>query len=163
MRARTALGMAGLLGVGAGTMYLLDPDRGRRRRATLRDKTMRGARIARTALGKTARDIQNRSRGLVHDIGTLFTSQDVSDTKLAERIRSRLGHVVSHPGSITVECRGGDVTLGGIVYDTEIRALLGEVGRVRGIGSLHDRLVVRRIGKADAASRERQGAENASR
>src|SRR5687768_4718196 len=48
------------VGVGASAMFLLDPDRGARRRALLRDKAVRAKRKTRDAADATARDIANR-------------------------------------------------------------------------------------------------------
>lgn len=61
-RFTVAIGAAAL---GAAAMYLLDPDHGRRRRALARDK-VNSARIrTRKAAERTARDLNNRARGLV--------------------------------------------------------------------------------------------------
>lgn len=46
-------------GLGAGMMYLLDIDQGRRRRALVRDQAARSARKTRDAVAATARDAQN--------------------------------------------------------------------------------------------------------
>ena len=52
------------LGIGAGLMYLLDPDHGRRRRALLRDKTVSTAHKIDDSFGRTLRDLDHRARGL---------------------------------------------------------------------------------------------------
>jgi hypothetical protein len=59
--ATLAAGMA----VGAGIMYLLDPDRGTRRRALVRDKVVRTGRKMSEAADKRIRDLNNRARGAV--------------------------------------------------------------------------------------------------
>src|SRR5437763_15093221 len=51
-------------GLGAGLMYILDPDLGRRRRALVRDKAVRLANKAQDAACVVSRDMQNRARGL---------------------------------------------------------------------------------------------------
>jgi hypothetical protein len=51
-------------GLGAGLMYMLDPDTGRRRRALARDKAVRLAHEAEDAAEVVARDATNRARGL---------------------------------------------------------------------------------------------------
>jgi hypothetical protein len=56
--------LLGGVGAGAGLMFLLDPRSGRRRRGQLRDELVRDARGVRAGAGKTARDIQHRSKGL---------------------------------------------------------------------------------------------------
>ena len=60
--------MVGGAGLGAGLMYLLDPDKGRRRRALIRDQAMHSARTTRGAAEATMRDTQHRTRGIVSSI-----------------------------------------------------------------------------------------------
>lgn len=61
---RKGIPLAGCgVGLGAGLMYVLDPDRGRRRRAQLRDRTTHAVGEALDTLGKSGRDIRNRARG----------------------------------------------------------------------------------------------------
>ena len=50
--------------LGAGLMYLFDPERGRRRRALLRDKAVSLSSQTGDALGRTARDLSNRATGV---------------------------------------------------------------------------------------------------
>src|SRR5258705_13553155 len=50
--------------VGAGIMYLLDPDRGRRRRRLLEDRLGHAARDAGALLGNSARHLANRAVGI---------------------------------------------------------------------------------------------------
>ena len=45
------------LGLGAGLMYLFDPDRGRRRRTRIRDAAGHIVNAAGDAIGKAARDV----------------------------------------------------------------------------------------------------------
>lgn len=53
------------LGLGAGLMYFFDPERGRRRRALVRDQMAHGTRITRDAAGATSRDMAHRASGTV--------------------------------------------------------------------------------------------------
>jgi hypothetical protein len=55
------------LGIGAALMYLFDPEGGGRRRALVRDKAVKFNRQTREALEGTAKDLSNRTKGLVHD------------------------------------------------------------------------------------------------
>ena len=58
--------------MGAGVMYLFDPDRGRRRRARLRDRLLHGAHEAEDfgeAAASTARHMRNRARGMLAETG----------------------------------------------------------------------------------------------
>src|SRR6476646_2383946 len=67
MRSYIGLGALGA-GIGAGLMFLLDPQMGKRRRAVLRDKTYSLARHASAAVDRTARDLKNRTYGTVVSI-----------------------------------------------------------------------------------------------
>jgi len=57
---------AGLIGavVGGTAMFMLDPDRGARRRAVVRDKSAAVARKTRQAAGATGREVGNRLGGM---------------------------------------------------------------------------------------------------
>jgi hypothetical protein len=52
------------LGAGAALMFLLDPDRGRRRRAWIRNKCVRIGKKTERAMQTTSRDVRNRLQGL---------------------------------------------------------------------------------------------------
>ena len=54
-------------------MFLLDPDKGRRRRALARDKMRSTAVRARKRINAKSRDLSNRARGLQAEIDHLFT------------------------------------------------------------------------------------------
>jgi uncharacterized membrane protein len=127
-------------GIGAGLAYLFDPDRGRRRRAVARDKVVSAVHAAGDAIDTTSRDVTNRTRGLVAGIRSRLTRDEVTDEVLVERVRSRVGFLVSHPRSIAVTASGGRVTLGGPVLTDEVDRLLGGVAAVRGVRSVDDRL-----------------------
>ena len=51
------------LGIGTIVMYLLDPDRGKRRRALLRDKCVSATRKTGEAIEVTARDLTDSEMG----------------------------------------------------------------------------------------------------
>ena len=121
------------LGLGTGLMYLLDPDRGKRRRALLRDKCAWAARKTGDGVGVTARDLRNRTQGIVTEIQSQFSSEPVDDSKLVERVRSKLGRAVSHPGVIQVSAQDGAVTLSGPILVEEMPELLACVNRVHGV------------------------------
>jgi len=70
---------AGLLflsgvGLGAALMYILDPERGRTRRALVRDKVISAGNQTRQALNTTARDIGNRARGTVAEVSSTVSN-----------------------------------------------------------------------------------------
>ena len=147
--------MAGCgVGLGAGLMYVLDPDRGRRRRALLRDRASHTVGEALDALGKNGRDVRNRARGFVAEAGAHFRCEQVSDEMLAERVRSRMGHAVSEPGEIEVLTNEGQVTLRGVVPAGEVDRLLRRVSGVRGVRGVESQLNVK--GRHDAGRDEGQ-------
>lgn len=121
------------VGLGTGLMFLLDPNQGKRRRALLRDKCYWAARKTTEGMGVTARDLRNRSQGMVSDMQSRFSSDPVDDAVLVDRVRSKLGRVVSHPRAIDVSVQNGRVVLSGPIVTTEVPALLACVNRVSGV------------------------------
>jgi len=128
------------LGLGTGLMFLLDPDRGKRRRALLRDKCAWAARKTGEGVGVTARDLRNRTQGLMTEVQSRFSSEPVDDSKLVDRVRSKLGRVVSHPRAIDVSAEDGSVTLSGPILTTEIPQLLSVVSRINGVDEVVNNL-----------------------
>lgn len=139
MAARHFLGAAA---AGAISMYLLDPDHGRRRRAVMRDRLTSGMSRLDDATSVASRDLRNRARGIAHEVRARFAREEVSDEVLCERVRSRLGWAVSHPGAIEVAALSGRVTLSGAVLEREYVRLLRTVWAVRGVADVEDRLAV---------------------
>ena len=139
MAARHFLGAAA---AGAISMYLLDPDHGRRRRAVMRDRVASGVSRLDDATSVASRDLRNRARGLAHEVRARFTREEVPDEILCERVRAQLGWAVSHPGAIEVSALSGRVTLSGAVLEREYVRLLRTVWAVRGVADVEDRLAV---------------------
>jgi len=127
---------------GAISMYLLDPDHGRRRRAIVRDRVASGMSRLDDARSVASRDLRNRARGVAHEVRSRFKREDVPDEILCERVRSRLGYAVSHPGAIEVSALSGRVVLSGAVLEREYVRLLRTVWAVRGVADVEDRLAV---------------------
>jgi hypothetical protein len=141
--------LVGGVGVGAGLMYVCDPEKGRRRRALLRDRTSSILREARVNVGKKSRDVRNRVRGLVAEVSTHFRCDAVSNEVLEERVRSQMGRVVSEAGDIEVLANDGQVILRGVVPAGEVfERLLRRVSGVRGVRGVENQLNVR--GRHDA-------------
>ena len=96
--------------VGALAMYLLDPDKGRRRRAIARDKAMSVVAQTQDVAGKAARDLSHRIDGVRANVARPFRERGTpDDLRLIERVRSRIGRVVSHPHAIHVGAHQGRV------------------------------------------------------
>jgi uncharacterized membrane protein len=130
----------GSLCVGAGLMYVLDPDRGKRRRAQVRNKVRHLANRTNDVIGKTSRDFANRVNGLVAEAGSLFKCGEAVDQVIAARVRSKLGRLVSHPSSIAVEATDGKVVLSGPVLAHEVDGLIKNVSAIKGVTGVEDRL-----------------------
>ena len=121
------------LGLGVGLMYLLDPERGRRRRALVRDKLAHTVNVTADAAGATGRDLAHRAAGTAARVRGSLRRRPVDDVVLIERVRAQLGRVVSHPHAIDVKVTDGRVTLSGPVLQAEVNQLLRAVERVDGV------------------------------
>jgi osmotically-inducible protein OsmY len=122
--------------IGAGLAYLLDPDRGTRRRALVRDKAVRTGHKLADELGGTTRDLRNRAGGAVAELRSRFRQDSVDDEVLSERVRSAIGRAVSHPRAIEVSATDGRVTLRGPVLEREVTDLVAATEGVRGVSEV---------------------------
>ncbi|MBI1737390.1 MAG: SRPBCC family protein [Candidatus Rokubacteria bacterium] len=134
----------GASAVGATLMYLFDPERGRRRRAVMRDKAVSASHELGHASSVTARDVTNRTRGQVARLRSIVTRRPPSDHEIRERIRAHLGYLVRHPRSIDVRVQDGRVSLAGPILADEVDGLLLAAAAVRGVSSIDNRLEVHR-------------------
>jgi hypothetical protein len=66
----------GGVALGAGLMYILDPDRGSSRRAYTRDKVTSAVNKTGRAIGKKSRDIKKRAHGIVAETGSFFRGSE---------------------------------------------------------------------------------------
>lgn len=129
----------GALALGAGSMYFLDPQRGRARRAEL---GRRGGRMSREAGRRIARGRRRTSAGLraLHAGADALTRPSPPDARLALRVRSRLGHHCSHPRAIHSEVHDGTLTLHGDVLADEADAVIRALASMRGVARVEDHL-----------------------
>ena len=121
------------VGIGVGLMYFLDPGRGRRRRALVRDQIAHAAHLSADCMGATGRDVAHRATGSVARVRGKWRGGPVDDNVLAERVRAVLGRFVSHPHAIQIEATGGCVTLRGPILQAEVKRLLRAIEHVRGV------------------------------
>lgn len=128
-------------GVGAGCMYLMDPDRGRARRALLRDKTISAYREVQMSVERAQADLANRTHGLLANAKPFCQHEPVDDDRLVARVRAKLGRLVSHPHAIDVIAQHGEITVSGDVLEQEAEGLLSGVGAIRGVSSVCDHLL----------------------
>jgi hypothetical protein len=59
-------------------MYLLDPDRGNRRRALIRDKVVKLNRQTQEAVSGRVKDMSNRAKGMLHEAKSAMEPEDTS-------------------------------------------------------------------------------------
>jgi len=128
------------VGVGAAIAYMLDPNRGRRRRALVADQVRRASGKTRDAIDATMRDMTNRAVGIAAATRARLAHDDVDDATLIERVRATLGRVCSHSRAIDVEVDDGNVTLRGPRLRSELDTVLGGVAAVRGVRSVNNEL-----------------------
>ena len=64
------------LGIGAGLMYLFDPQGGNRRRALIRDKATKLNRQTRETIEGRMKDLSNRAQGVVHELKSSIAPED---------------------------------------------------------------------------------------
>jgi uncharacterized membrane protein len=138
MQARGSL-LAGL-GAGGAIAYFLDPARGARRRARVRDLVVNGANKSADAMGATLRDARNRGYGAAAAFGRTWRGEHPDDRVLVERVRAALGRIVSHPHAIDVLASDGHVGLYGPILTAEVKPLLDAVRQMQGVHTVVDNL-----------------------
>lgn len=132
------------LGTGAGLMYLCDPKRGRARRGRLVAEVSGLIRRDEGKITNRAKDLLNRVGGLATEaVSALIEEGPVADEVLVQRVRSRMGHIVSKPHEIQVRVHSGVVTLEGMVTHAERRRVRENVKSIHGVKSLDDHLKTR--------------------
>jgi len=130
------------LGFGAGLMYLLDPNSGRRRRALVRDQMVHAGQETEDFLEDAWKDAQHRATGLAAETSAMFKCDHTSDEVLVDRVRSHLGRHCSHPHAIRVSAEGGHVTLSGPILERDLCGVIRAVRNVRGVRCMENHLDV---------------------
>ena len=127
--------------LGAGLMYFLDPDRGRRRRALVHGKGARWSRKTRELAGSTSRDVRDRAIGMGAVVKSWIQPEPpLTDRIVAERVRAKLGQFSRHPSAIDVHVTDGAVTISGPVLEDEIDGICHAVSGIRGVTQIFNRL-----------------------
>jgi len=107
----------------------------------VRDKTTSWAKDTQKSLTKATRDLGHRIQGVFAETRSHLPAREpADDAVLTERIRSKLGRLVSHPSAIEVTVRDGTVTLSGDVLQSEMRDLLSSVSSARDVENVRNRL-----------------------
>jgi hypothetical protein len=147
---RLKSGTISLLGVGgaatalgAGLMYLLDPQLGRRRRHLAQDRSAAALRRARRRFGRLARRARAETDGLVQRARHLnhLNEPAPNDEALADRVRSEIFRDLDRHGRINVNVEDGVVVLRGQLDRSEqIESLAAAARRVPGVRDVHSYL-----------------------
>jgi len=136
----------GCIGLGVGLMYLLDPNRGRARRAYLVDQVTGVVTQTGKAFRSTGRHLRNQMRGVSAQTRTRFSgpADYVPGDQLLQRVRSELGHVSKNSRQIQVMTdSAGTVTLTGEVLARECQQLVAAVHRIPGVREVVNQLDLR--------------------
>ena len=149
MRRGIGLGFGLVLGalLGAGMMFILDPERGRRRRLVVRIQARRKRQKLQAMGGRMvsrSRDLRNRVRGRVIEAQAARRETTVPDEILLDRIRAQIGHCSEHPRNILLTAKEGMVTVGGPILAREVDAVIRCVQGVRGVRGVTNCLEVHR-------------------
>lgn len=134
----------GGIGAGVALMFLLDPVRGRRRRAVLKDQLIHQLNRAGKGVDVASRDLVHRAKGLVHEIRYEATSflkpERVSDEVLISRVKSKIGRFATRPSAVEVLAHHGNVILRGEAFEDEIYDLLLVVSSIHGVENVQNEL-----------------------
>ena len=127
---------------GVGLMYLFDPQEGKHRRAQVRDQWVKFQNQAQSTAENAQKQIEDRAQGVAAETRSTIENQPVSDEALATRVRSELGRVVSHPGTVEVAASGGRVTLRGNILADEMGRVMQAVRMVQGVTNVDNQMRV---------------------
>jgi osmotically-inducible protein OsmY len=136
------LNVAAAFAAGAIAMYYLDSTMGRRRRALVRDKVVGVSHDAADFVEAKGKRMVDRAKGVLATgrLDGVSSSDPQSDAQLRERVRSRMGHLVSHPHAIEVSVEDGVVRLSGQVLAKELDGLLSQLTDMQGVRKVHNAL-----------------------
>lgn len=121
--------------IGASTMYILDQHRGAARRAQARDKLAHASHALGRSISRQSRNLLHRAGGSIAELRSKVRDRrrGISDDQLVRRVRSQLGHVVSHIGLVDVRASDGHVRVSGPVLPSEVDKIRHRVGKTRGV------------------------------
>lgn len=140
-----ASGAAGALLLGLGAMWLMDPDRGRARRAWIGQKTNRLLNETSKFMRATGRHMANKSKGYYHESRKAVGSagQAITDSSIAESIRSSLGKLgLKSSSSVGVECTSGCVTLTGRCVAEDVDVIIATTRGTYGVDNVVNNMEV---------------------
>jgi uncharacterized membrane protein len=145
--------------LGGAAMYLFDPEKGRRRRALIRDQATKASHDFKDFVDKGKRDLTHRGASLTGRIRSTVFRRKPTDEVLAERVRAKMGRYVAHPGAIEIHAAEGQVTLSGSILAHEQDELIEGISKVPGVHDIIDQLSV--FEKAQGISQLQGGRQRA--
>src|SRR5215469_6019996 len=136
------IALLSLLGAGTAGMgiYLFDRKDGRKRRARLMKETKKVVATTTHEAKKSLKDAQNHLVGGIACLSARLRTEEATDEVIVERVRSRMGRVVTHPHPIMVASDEGMVTLWGPVPRDEMLPLLYKVKATPGVKEIRNHL-----------------------
>jgi BON domain len=139
--------------IGAAAAYLLDPERGRARRARLRAELATTGRDMSRQFQQTSRYVSataaGKSRGLAASLRS-ETHEPPNDAELAHRVETELFRDPEVPkGRININAEHGVVVLrGGVDSDAQLRQLEEQARKIEGVREVRNLLQTRTNGAA---------------
>jgi hypothetical protein len=128
-----ALGNALLTaGLGAGLMYVLDPDRGRERRRLTRERLVDFANRGEGALATRARDLAGRARGVAAEARSALAGEPGAAGRLGRMREQLAGDQGARSRGLLAGLAGAALLLSG----ARRRSLLGGLAGTAGLGLL---------------------------
>jgi hypothetical protein len=134
----------GALALGLGAMWLFDPSRGRGRRAWISQKATRLLNETGDFFNRTGRHLRNKAKGYYYETsGAIRHAGDyVSDSAIAERVRSALGRLGLKSSSIGVRSVEGRVVLTGRCIADDLNRILDTARGVYGVCGVDNNMEV---------------------
>ena len=131
-----ALTKMAAVGIGSALIaYLFDPERGKGRRAKLRDQTKSRIRKAQDAARRQVEFQSNRVMGLAHEMMSDDASSEPDDELIRQKVKSEVIGPAQLP-SVEVDVRNGVVTITGDIDDAQYRDLAMEIRKISGVESV---------------------------
>src|SRR5262245_54757995 len=131
--------MQGLL-LGAGFMYLFDPDRGLARRAQLRDQLLQLRSEFEGVVDNGLRDLQQSGRELNAEIVSRLRPDQTSDWLIEHHVRSALSTNGYHTQRVDIRVQDGEVVLSGAALSDEVPDLVQQAYTVPGVRAVSNQL-----------------------
>jgi uncharacterized membrane protein len=125
--------LAGVYGAGVLTMYFFDSQRGKRRRAELRDAMVHSKRELEKFAVRLSRDAEKRAEGVISGAGRFLHREPLSDYVLEQRVHTLLGRVLSHPSAVEVSAKDGSVFLSGWILAEEADDVNKALASIEGV------------------------------